>query len=397
MSTATPNNTGESSTPGNDIGDDLMSEVAGKLGAQLPKADQAPGESGDAGGDAGEGGELGNGEGEGGEAGQGGEGEGAEGENGQGGEESAEEKAERERTEAEATKNNPGKSDKEAAAKELNAKLKDASPEVRKAAQAVVDQVIDGIVVKERAEKERLGARVTELTTELDAAQKAKGPTIVGAINPVFMADDAAAIDDREEKIEQFERWAAKSIREGGVNPPDKDGYDETKPSYTVEQIENRLEQVLHEKKKILPAARANLQKRAEIDKALREIYPAIYDPKTPEYAQVQQVLKVLPELKQFADYRVIALKQILGDRALADLLAKRKKESSPQGKDKKEATPLKKTPPRAPGSGSPAKGSVLDPKSKQTAAPEAFKAAMNSPGDKKAFTAAVGALISDL
>lgn len=406
MNTANNTNTGGSSAPGDDIGDELMSEVASKLGTQITKTEKPAG--GGEGGESAGGGEGGEDAGENGDEGEGGESQGAEGASesegaegeggeGEGGEETAEEKAERERAEAEAAKNNPGKADKDAAAKELAAKLKDAAPEVRKAAQAVVDQIIDSVVVKERAEKERLGSRVTELTTELEAAQKAKGPMVVGTINPVFMADDAATIDQREDAIEQFERWAAKGIREGGVNLPDKDGYDETKPTYTVEQIENRLEQVLHEKKKILPAARANLQKRAEIDKALRDIYPAIFDPKTEEYAQVQQVLKVLPELKQFADYRVIALKQILGDRALADLLAKRKKESSPKGNDKKQATPPKKTPPRAPGNGSPAKGSVLDPKSKQTAAPTAVKKVMADPTNKQAFKDAVGALVSDL
>jgi hypothetical protein len=276
-------------------------------------------------------------------------------------------------------------------------KLKDADPEVRKLAQAAVDEFIDKVVVKQRAETDRLGSRVTELTTELETEKKNKGPMIVGNVNPVFMADDAAPIDEREAKIEEFERWAARNAN--GYNLPGSEDYDEKKPSWTAEQIESRLTQLLHEKKKILPAARENLQKRAEIDKALRGIYPAIFDPKTAEYAQVQQVLKALPELKQFADHRVIALKQILGDRALADLLAKQKKESSPTGqaKPKGSATQPKKPAPRAPGGGSPAKGGVHDHKSKQTAAPQAVKKVMQDPKDKTAFRGAVAALVSDI
>jgi hypothetical protein len=408
MTTANKNTGGEKPA-GEDIGDDVMNEVASNLGgtlgtAETPEVDGNEGaaeetdeektareaaEAGTAG--AGEGGEVEETEEE--KTAR----EAAEAEAAGAGEETAEKKATREAAEAESAASNPGKAEKDAAAAQLADKLKDATPEARAAAQAVIDGIIDGVVVKERAETTRLGARVTELAAELETAQKAKGPTIVGSVNPVFMADDEAPIDAREAEIEEFERWAARNAN--GSNLPDAKDYDETKPSYTAEQIEQRLTQVLHEKKKILPAARANLQERAKIEKNLRIIYPAIFDPKAPEYAQVQQVLKVLPELKQFADHRVIALKQILGDRALADLLAKRKKESSPKGKieQPKGATPPKKTPPRAPGGGAPAKGGVLDPRGKQAAAPDAVKKVMSNPGDKTAFRAAVGSLLTDL
>jgi hypothetical protein len=407
MTTGNNNNSGGAASPGEEVGDDMMSEVAANLGQKFPKTEKPAGNGGDdtaeteeektarEAAEATAGGE--GGEGDGGEetAEEKAAREAAEAEAGS--EETAEEKTAREQAEAEAAASNPGKADKDAAAKELEAKLKDATPEARAAAQAVIDGIIDNVVVKERAEKDRLGARVTELTTELETAQKSKGPTIVGNVHPSFMADDAKFIDEREEKIEEFERWAARNAN--GSNLPDAEDYDPKKPSYTAEQIEQRLTEVLHEKKKVLPAARANLQKRGEIDKALRTIYPAIFDPKSAEYAQVQQVLKTLPELKQFADYRVIALKQILGDRALAELLKKQQKEPSPKGKAPvKGATPLpKKTPPRAPGGGAPAKGGVLDPKSKQTAAPAAMKKVMKDPSDKGAFKDAVGALVGDL
>lgn len=404
MSTAT-NTSGDAKASGNDneIGDDLMQEVAHNLGQTLPKPaaeaaatetdeDQPSPEATAGSSSGGAAGEENGGEETAEEktAREAAEAEAA------GGEETEEEKTAREAAEAEEAAANPAKADKDAAAKELETALKDAAPEVRAAAQKVIDGLIDKVVVKERAEVGRLGSRVTELTSELEHEQRRKGPTIVGTVHPSFMADDVSFVDEREEQIEKFERWAASSIRAGGVNLPDSGNYDDKKPSYTVDQIEGRLDELLHEKKKILPAARANLQTRATIDQNLRAIYPAIYDPKTPEYAQVQQVLKALPELKQFADYRVIALKQILGDRALAEILAKRKKESLPQGQDKKKgaALPLKKTPPRAPGSGATAKGGVLDPKSSKTAAPEAMKKVMKDPGNKAAFAGAVGALL---
>lgn len=269
--------------------------------------------------------------------------------------ETEEEKTARETQEAEDAKTDPAKKEKAEAASTIALKLKDVDPAIRKRAQAVLNEVIDRVVKKERGESDRLGNRVTELTAELETTQKQKGPTVVGSVNPAFMAENGGELDTRVEEIEKFERWARK--HSNGFEGDEAKG----EPSYTAEQIEARLDQVLHEKNKIIPAARANLQKRADIEKNLRIVYPAIYDPKTAEYAQVQQVLKALPELRQFADCRVIALKQILGDRALADLLRKKYEKKPGVGKDTKPDSKAPKKPvPRAPGGGSTAKGSVF-------------------------------------
>lgn len=301
------------------------------------------------------------------------------------GEETEEEKAAREKADA---AKDPAKKEKAEAAAIVALKLKDLPPEVQTRAKAVINDVIGRVVAKERGESERLGSRVTELTTELEAEQKKKGPTIVGSVNPAFMADDTNALDDRVLDIEKFERWARKHAN--GFEGDEAKG----EASYTAEQIEARLEQLLEEKNKIIPAARKNLQARTEIDKNLRTVYPAIFDPKSEEYAQVQQVLKVLPELKQFADYRVIALKQILGGRALAAHIEKWKKEQSPNGSKKKQPDPKasKKTPPRAPGHGSTAKGSVL---SREGGKPAASAAVSKFTSGESSLEDTVGSLLN--
>lgn len=282
----------------------------------------------------------------------------------------------------------PAKEEKDAAKKEVAAKLKDLPPEVRQRAQAVIDGVIGRVVAKERAENGRLGQRVTQLSTELEAAQKAKGPTVVGNVNPMFMVDDESAIADRVETIERFERWARKN--QNGSNLPDSERYDPKQPSYTADQIEAQLETVLHEKNRIIPAARANLQQRAVLDTNLRKFYPAVFDPKTPEYAAVQQVLKTLPELKQFADYRIIALKQFLGDKALTEIVQKQidKKPAGQSGKTDPKAP--RKTPPRSPGSGSPAKGGALERTSSKPAAAQAVSKFAKDPSRKNLASAAL-------
>jgi len=279
--------------------------------------------------------------------------------------------------------------------KEVATALKDLPEETRTRVQGVVDKIVGRVVGRERAEKERLGTRVEELTSELSTANASKGPVQIAGVNPLMLLENEAALSEHEAKLEKFIDWADDNA--AGVNLPDSEGYDETKPTFTADEIRKRKREVLREQSKIVPQARANLQQRATIEKNLRAVYPAAYDPKAPEYAAIERVLKALPEIRQFADARVLALKQYLGDRALAELIEQRK-EQKPTGQQKQQPKeqPAKKKVPRAPGAGSPAKGSVLAHKSNKPAASEAVSKVMKDPGNKGAFEDAVSSLIGN-
>lgn len=281
--------------------------------------------------------------------------------------------------------------------KEVAAALKDLPEETRTRVQGVVDQIVGRVVGRERAEKDRLGQRVTTVTAELEAARKAQGPVQVAGVNPLFMVEDEAALEVEDEKFTKFIDWAEDHA--AGVNLPDSESYDPAQPTFTADQIRQRKREILREQQKTVPAARKLLETRNAIEKNLRVLYPAAYDPKAPEYAAIENVLKTLPALRQFPDSRVIALRQYLGAQALAELIdqQKEKKPTDQKGKQVIEK-PAKKKVPRAPGAGSPAKGSVLSPKNGKPAASEAVRKVMQDPGNRPALQNAVSDLIgSDL
>lgn len=283
----------------------------------------------------------------------------------------------------------PAKDAKAAAAKALAKGLKNFEPEQRKQVQSVVDGIVANIVKGERAETERLGGRVTELTQQLEQAEKKHGPTIVGSVHPMFLVDEEAGFDERLEKIEKFLDWA--DANKDGVEAKGEPGEKDYEPAIAAEAIRERARELRKERDKIIPAARENLKTRAQIEANLKRVYPKAFDPKSEEYAAINTVLKRLPELKQFADMRVIALKQFLGDRALAELI-KQQKEKKPSGQEQRDPKKPKKPVPRAPGGGSPAKGSAFEPKA--GGKPNAAKAVEKFTKGEGTLEDAVAALI---
>jgi transposase len=252
----------------------------------------------------------------------------------------------------------------------VNAKLKDLPKEIRGRVQSILDGRIGGILKKHTSEKAQLEEQVSGLSAELEEAKSSRGgAVIVPGVHPLFTADNEAVIEQRIEAIEAFEDWADKY----------KDGYEgdgtDKDPSYTADQIRARLREVRRERDRVVPAARANLAKRRELDAKVREFYPQLFDPKSPDYLARQRILKTMPELRRFADASVLVLQQVLGERALTELLQKRKAPDKDKGgrKGSDEQPPRRKAP-RAPGSGGAAKGSVVVHRKEAPATSEAVK-----------------------
>lgn len=257
-------------------------------------------------------------------------------------------------------------------AKLINAKLKDLPTEVRQKVQSVIDARMGAITAKERAKYDKLATRNDELENELAEAKKSGGsPVNVPGVHPLFLAPSEAAVDAREEEIEKFEDWAADHPE--GFNLEDSENYDPKQPSYTAAQISSRLRELNRERSRIIPAVRANFQKRAALDADVKKALPSLFDRKSDDYATAQAILKAQPELRRHADMNVLIARQILGEKALAALV---KGTTAPA----KSVIAPKKAP-RVPGSGGAAKGSVVAGNRDQAANLEASKKLSSAKG----------------
>lgn len=392
---------------GNEIEDAILSEVAGKFGQTIPtKKPDAPAEGGDDddGGAAGEGSDddedpetedVGGGDTKG---QQSEEDAGTEGEDaGKGEGEGDGEGDDKSKPDPKDQQPKPGDEYAAETAQLLKKRLKDLPEPTRKLVEGVIGGRISTIVAKERAERDRLGARVEELTAQNTQLAAEKGPRYVSSdIHPTLLLDSEKEIGDRVGKLQELLDWAEDHA--DGVEPTGEPGDEDYKPGFTKDQIRAKAREWRKEKEELIPQAREKLRARAAGDAALKEIYPALFDAKSPEHQQATGMLAALPQLRRFANMNQILAAMIVGLKELERMAEARgaaKGGAGGPGKTKTETDqqPRKKAP-RAPGGGSPAKGSDVVRERGQPVASEAVKKVMSNPGDKKAFTSAIASLV---
>lgn len=261
-------------------------------------------------------------------------------------------------------------------AKQVRAKLKDLPEAQRKLVQSVIDERIAQITGKAKADNDRLGATVTELTAEVEQLRKdGPVPVQIAGVHPALLAETPAQIDQELDKIEQFIDWA--DLNRDGYNLPDSDNYDPKQPTFTAEQIRARLREVNREKDRVLPQARQKLADRASEDAKLKAVLPALFDPRSAEFAEARKILAAQPHLRSRADQNLIIAQQILGAKALQQLQRAAPKpgnSATNAGKSAAAAKPPARRAPRAPGDGAPAFGSPLDRSGQQPAPTEAVE-----------------------
>lgn len=384
-----PGEAAPSKSAGIEVDDDIMSAAAGRLGVTLPapQTEPKPGEAAEgepAAGEPGEGEPA---------AGEPGEGEPAAGEPGEG------EPAAGESDEGEPAAGEPeaGKSAADKAAAKLAdetkqfvaVKLKDLPEAVRTRVQSVIDARLGKISSDAKAEQARLETRVEELSDELEETKAKVGsaPVNIPGVHPLMLIGSEKELDDRLTRIEAFEDFADQYPEGYEGDGTEKD------PAWTAEQIRAKVRELKRERERIIPAARENLKARAVKDTELKTKYAALFDRKSEDYRSAQALVKLMPELNRHPDKNVLIARLILGEKALADL-------GKPKG-----GTPGTKAPvivkkaPRVPGSGGPAKGSVVagNPAGERPAADSAVRKVMQNPGDKRAFNSAVEALVGNL
>lgn len=281
-------------------------------------------------------------------------------------------------------------------AKMLNSRLKDLPAETRKTVEGIIGARIGQVVAKERGERDRIGARVEELTAERDALQLEKGPRYVSSdVHPTLMLESDKQVADRAAKIQEYLDWAEDNA--DGIEPTGEPGEDGYKAGYTKEQIRAQARIWRKEKDEIIPQVRENLRARARGDAALKEVMPELFDAKSPEYKTAESVLNALPQLRRFANCNALLAQFVAGGKVLEEKFAAKGKKTDgkapPAGKAK-EILPPRKQAPRAPGGGTNAKGSVVTRERDKPDVPEAVKKVYQDPTNKKNFQDAVSAAL---
>ena len=180
--------------------------------------------------------------------------------------------------------------------------------------------------------------KLAEAEAKLTAAGKSAAP-IPATIHPLFLVDDLAKVQERASQLQTFKEWAMANF----------DGYEATKEgeaSYTKEQVRATLAQVEKELATVIPAAVRNLQTRAQYEPVLKAAYPALTDPKSPDYAVMQGFINNNPGIKLFPDYKILVGDALAGEKAR---LAKNKTKAAATSPGKRTITVVKKLAPKLP------------------------------------------------
>ena len=202
--------------------------------------------------------------------------------------------------------------------------------------QEKIDKRIGKEVAKRKTAEEKLTATKTErdkLSEELSDLRLSINAGSSG-LHPMFLVDSENDIDKRESEIMAFRAWARKNKHgyEGDGTPQD--------PSYSAEQIEDRLEQLEDERQVILPRARKIVAERAKMDSHVKTLYPDLLDPGSDDSQIMQAILRQVPGLKRLPNVKVV-----IGDMLAGERLRKKSKKKAKSGTSTEKAPKAPKVP----------------------------------------------------
>lgn len=149
---------------------------------------------------------------------------------------------------------------------------------------------------------EQAEQRAQEAEQQLETAQTpAPQPREPGALDSVENLQD---LNQKIDEAWQIKAWAEQNPEGGTIK--DKDGNDVEISPEKVRTIKLNAEQTIF---RHAPERRTWLQARDQMEPAVKQEYPWWGDKNSPQYQQAQKMLRTLPELKRFPDY-----KMVLGD-----------------------------------------------------------------------------------
>lgn len=216
-------------------------------------------------------------------------------------------------------------------------------------------------------QKTWVDAQITAATEKATAAEKTveeltglvnslrQKPVEVASVHPLMLADDMGAIEKAEAEFSNFEKWALENW--DGTDEIPAEGDQKAVPAYSKEQIRARYTQLKQVKETIIPQAKQHLQWRAQWDGVVKQMYPALLDTKSKDFAVLEAIIRQAPGLKAiFPNYKVIIGDAIVGEKIR---LEKAKARKASGGK-----TPVQPAP-KVPVRPSPASRTQLAPKPK--------------------------------
>lgn len=191
------------------------------------------------------------------------------------------------------------------------------SPELQK----VFDKRIGELTGKaKRAEEALEGERTkaTELEARLNAQEQElldlrQGTAAQAAGVPkVFLAGSETELQAREDYLWGVEKFCER--HPGGYEGAGS----ETDPSYTADEIRERLLAVREERQRFLPRARALIRDRQTAQESVKTLYPALLDPQSEDHQQMETILKAYPAMRMRADAVLMIGDMLAGRRARA-------------------------------------------------------------------------------
>lgn len=284
----------------------------------------------------------------------------------------------------------PTEEEKKAAAQKARdeADLKKLPEGVRKTVRSIIEKRLGKMTAQAKAKEAEFTARVGELEAQLsDAKAAADGKparaTVIGTIHPLLLDPSEEAIAKHIASVEALEDWATE--HEDGFEPTEAQLAQGYKPLTKIE-VRQRLRAYQRERDKLVGEARSALAKRAASEAEAKQILPAFFDAKSPDFQAARSLLREQPELKRFPDYMLRAAEIVLGRKALAALRTAA-------------AKPKTKLPPprasRAPGGGTAAKGGTFERKLGGADATSAARSFAKAP-TRENLAAVAGSFLED-
>lgn len=254
--------------------------------------------------------------------------------------------------------------EREAAEAEITAEAETATvqaPELTPEVKSWVDEQFaakDGELATLKEQHDAAVAEVEELKGKL--AEGGTQPLGIAPIDPLFLIDDPAVLETEAGKLRNFEAWALKNWDGVPATEASADGKVKAHPGFTGEEVRERYAQVKELRETILPAAREGIKTRQAHEAQARKVYPALFDPKRPEYKTTQDLLRLAPGLKAILpNIHIVIGDSLRGERIrLAEEKARASKVKPGTGKT---------TPPKPPAKPSAAAPRTVTPPAKKS------------------------------
>lgn len=183
-------------------------------------------------------------------------------------------------------------------------------------------------------ERDELAARVADLQSSLEAVDVNAAAASSG-VSDLFLVENEAALDKRADElsagVDVLLDWLDEHERDDTMVL--KDGTE-----YTYAEVNARKRELTRTIERDIPKARKVLSGRVESNAQAHKLYPNLFKATSPEYQEMQELLRTVPGLRARPDARLL-IGRLLAGKAIEG-------KSSAPGKTSKKAIPTAPKPP---------------------------------------------------